>query len=457
MQNRCQIRFCSVDGQRIAVAVQGTGPVVVLAPWCVSHLERDTEEPLLQAFYARLAARYTIVRYDHSGVGLSGRTRVDFSFDREVDELRAVVEHVADGPVALIGGSFGAPVATAYAARYPQRVSRLVLYGGFACGAQIAPSSVQEAMVALVRAHWGLGAKTLTGIFAPGITEEQARHFTRSQVDSTAPDTSAALLQLFYQMDVRELASRVVAPTRVIHRRHDRTIPLEAARDLAARIPGATMLTLEGHVHLPWFEGNGVLDAVLEFLSPDDVTERPPESDDAAELTRSGDVWAIGWGGTRQHLKHAKGLSDIAMLVKHPNTGITALTLAQGVPPGTLESAPQPLLDDQARHEFRRRLRDIDVELGEAEAHGDLARLRRLSSERQALLTELSTAAGLGMRRRAFPHDAERARKAVTARLREAIARVRSVCPELGEHLDGSITTGLTCVYKPERPIRWKT
>ena len=73
MQTRSQIRFCSVgDRQRVAIAVQGTGPIVVLAPWCVSHLERDTEEPKLRAFYERLAARYTVVRYDHTGVGYIG-------------------------------------------------------------------------------------------------------------------------------------------------------------------------------------------------------------------------------------------------------------------------------------------------------------------------------------------------------------------------------------------------
>src|ERR1041384_6616013 len=133
MQTRSQIRFCSVgDGQRIAFAVQGSGPVVVLGPSCVSHLEHDTEESKLRAFYERLAARYTLVRYDHTGVGLSDRSRTAFSFDPEVAELRAVIDHVTSEPVALIGGSFGGPVATAYAARYPERLARLVLYGTFA-------------------------------------------------------------------------------------------------------------------------------------------------------------------------------------------------------------------------------------------------------------------------------------------------------------------------------------
>jgi hypothetical protein len=333
----------------------------------------------------------------------------------------------------------------------------LVLYGTFAVGTQIATKPVQEAMVGLVRAHWRLGAKTLTSVLAPGVGDEESRRFTRNQFGAVSAETSADLHELFYGMDVREEATRVRVPTLVIHRAKDHSIPLEAGRDVASRIPGATMVTLDGQIHLPWFEGNGVLDAALEFLSPDGTIEPAASPADDAELIRSGDVWAIGWGGCRQHLKHAKGLADIATLVQNPGTGITALMLAEGAPQATLSVSQQPLLDEQARREFRARLRDIDVELGEAEAHGDLARLERLTSERQALLAELSSAAGLGMRKRVVPNDAERARKAVTARLRDAIARVRTVHPELGEHLDHAIVTGLTCVYKPERPIRWRT
>jgi pimeloyl-ACP methyl ester carboxylesterase len=311
----------------------------------VSHLERDAEEPKLRAFYERLAARYTLVRYDHTGVGLSDRSRTDFSFEREMAELCTVIDHVTDDQIALIAGSFSGPLATTYAARYPERVARLVLYGTFALGTQIAPAPVQEAMTGLVRAHWRLGAKTLTGILAPGVSDDEARRFTRSQHASVSAEAAADLLSLFYRMDVREEARKVKAPTLVIHRVQDRAIPLDAGRDVAARIPGATMVTLDGHTHLPWFEGNGVLDAALEFLSPDGVIEPARSAADDAELIRSGDVWAIGWGGSRQHLKHAKGLADIATLVQNPGTGITALTLAEGAPQATLSVTQQPLLD----------------------------------------------------------------------------------------------------------------
>jgi len=437
--------------------VQGSGPVMVLAPPLVSDLERDVDEPTLRAFYDRLAAHFTLVRYDHTGVGLSERARAEFSLERELRELKAVIEQVTSEPVVLLGGSFGSAVAVALAALEPQLVSRLVLYGSFADGARLAPPEVKRALVELMRAHWRLGSRTLTTIIAPAVAEETARRLARRQYAATSAETAAQLLSLMYELDVRELAPKIKAPTLVIHRRQDRAVPLDAGRELAARIPGATMVTLEGEVHLPWFEEGNVLDSVFEFLNVDDSAEPIRERGAEAELVRNGDVWSIGWAGCRQHLKHAKGLADIATLVQNPGTGIAALTLAEGVPNVASHVSTQPLLDDQARREFRQRLRDIDAELGEAEAHGDLARQSKLGEERQALLAELSAAAGLGMRRRAFPSDAERARKAVTARLRDAIARVRSVHPTLGEHLDDAITTGLTCVYKPARPIRWRT
>ena len=458
MQTRPQIKFCGTDiGTKIAFAVQGSGPVMVLGPSHVSDLERDVEEPALRAFYDRLAARFTLVRYDHSGVGLSDRVRQDFSLQRELAELSAVIERVADGPVILMGGSFGGPVAAAFAALHPERVSQLILYGSFALGSQLAPPDVKSAIVGLVRAHWRLGAQTLTTLIAPTVTADAAQRLTRRQCAAADGAVAAELLSLMYELDIRDLAPLVRAPTLVIHRKHDRAVPLDAGRDLAARIPGAMMVTLEGCVHLPWFEDASVLDAALEFLNVDDAVASIREPGTDAELIRNGDVWSIGWAGSRQHVKHAKGLADIATQVQNPGTGIAALTLVDGMPHAASGVSNQPLLDEQARREFRQRVRDIDAEIGEAEAHGDLSRQGRLSEERQALLAELSAAAGLGMRSRTFPSDAERARKAVTARLRDAIARVRTVHPSLGDHLDGSITTGLTCVYKPTLPIRWRT
>jgi pimeloyl-ACP methyl ester carboxylesterase len=459
MASKQKVRFCSVAGdQRVAFSVQGKGPPAVVAPFCVSHLEQDLEEPKLRAFYDRLAERCTLVRYDHTGVGLSDRAREDFSFERELSELSAVIEALDAPRVTLLGGSFGSPVAIAYAALHPERVESLLLYGSFAWGGLVAAPEVQQAMSALVRANWGLGAKTLATLLAPHVSAEEGRRFTRTQLLSTSAETASELLSLLYRMDVRELAARVAAPTLVVHRRQDGAVPLEAGRDVAARIPGARLLMLDGDVHLPWFGALDAQEAVCEFLSEPRRMEQPSSTAESisGELIRAGDVWAVGWAGRRFHLKHAKGLSDIAMLVQNPRTPIAAIALAEGGSGADLSGSPQPLLDERARREFRQRLRELDEQLSEAAAHDDLGRRERLGAERQALICELEAAAGLGARPRNFPSAAERARKAVQARLRDALARLRQSAPELGAHLESSITTGLHCVYEPERPVRWR-
>src|SRR5207244_5217984 len=119
---------------------------------------------------------------------------------REMAELCTVIDQVTDDQIALIAGSFGGPLATCYAARYPEVVARLVLYGTFAVGTQIASAPVQQAMVGLLRAHWRLGAKTLTGILAPGVSDDEARRFTRSQYASVSAEAASDLLCLFYGM-----------------------------------------------------------------------------------------------------------------------------------------------------------------------------------------------------------------------------------------------------------------
>lgn len=407
------IRFCGVgQGARIAYSVQGEGPPAVVAPFCVSHLERDLEEPQLRAFYERLAEHSTLVRYDHTGVGLSDRTRTDFSFERELAELEAVIDALAAPRVTLLGGSFGSPLAVAYAALYPERVSRLLLYGSFAYGGFVAAPDLQQAMIALVRANFCLGARTLTTIMAPHVSPDEAKRFTRNQLLSTTADTAAELLALLYRFDVRELAARVTAPTLVVHRRQDNAVPLEAGRDVAARIPGARLLLLDGDVHLPWFGEPDAQEAVSAFLREPLLPARPDPgaARTEGELLRVGDVWSVGWRGQRFHLKHAKGLSDLATLVQNPGTPIAAIALADGGSGAELEASLPPLLE---------------------------------------------SAAELRARRQLLPNAAERARKAVQARLRDVITRIAQLAPELGSHLERSIATGLQCVYEPERPVRW--
>ncbi|MGH8975727.1 MAG: hypothetical protein ACRD0C_21285, partial [Acidimicrobiia bacterium] len=173
-----------------------------------------------------------------------------------------------------------------------------------------------------------------------------------------------------------------------------------------------------------------------------------------AVLRRDGELWEVGFSGRSARVRDAKGLHDLAALLSRPGVDMHVLDLAspQAPKPGLRERA----LDSRARAEYRRRLVEIEEERSEAERHRDDGRLLRLDGEREALLAELRAAAGLGGRTRHLGGDAtERARKAVTSRLREAIRRIEAVSPELGAHLDRSVVTGTTCRYQPIEPVSW--
>jgi hypothetical protein len=167
-----------------------------------------------------------------------------------------------------------------------------------------------------------------------------------------------------------------------------------------------------------------------------------------------GDVWNLAYRGRSARLRDAKGLHDLAVLLAHPAEDISVLDLAATGIRG--EGRADPVLDARARAEFRRRLDDLDADVAEARAHHDLGRLDRAEAERDALLDELRRATGLAGKDRGLgTSTVERARKAVTARLRDSIRRIEAALPELGAHLDRSIVTGHHCRYQPTEPLSW--
>ncbi|MDP9068188.1 MAG: AAA family ATPase [Actinomycetota bacterium] len=168
---------------------------------------------------------------------------------------------------------------------------------------------------------------------------------------------------------------------------------------------------------------------------------------------RDGDVWKVAYGGRSALIRDAKGLHDLAALLARPGEDVPALDLAGSGIRGS-ESA-SPVLDAQARAEFRRRINDLEDDLAEAQADDDRGRIERLETERDTLLAELRRATGLGKDRGLGPRTVERARKAVTARIRDAIRRIEGALPELGSHLDRSIVTGNYCRYEPAEPMTW--
>jgi DNA-binding CsgD family transcriptional regulator len=180
----------------------------------------------------------------------------------------------------LVGGSSGGCAAIAFAARFPERVDRLLLYGAYAQGASITSSKVREAIVSTVRTHWGLGSRVLADIFLGEASSSEQKRFAQYQRAAASPEMAAALLELIYRSDVRAELEHVRAPTLVVHRRDDRAIPYRLGRELAAAIPGAALIPLEGSAHFPWAgDARSVARALRSVLAPEAparVAREPP-------------------------------------------------------------------------------------------------------------------------------------------------------------------------------------
>jgi pimeloyl-ACP methyl ester carboxylesterase len=267
-----EIQFCSVGGRAVAYEVLGEGPALVAPAWWVSHLELDQLDKDFRRFWEAVGAGHTLLRYDRPGVGLSDR-EVDLaalSLDDEVDVLTTVLDEVGLERVTLFGGSSGGCAAIAFAARHPERVARLIVYGGYAHGPSIAPAAVRQAVVDTVRAHWGLGSRVLADIFLGEVGGDAQERFARFQREATSAETAAALLELVYRNDVRADLARVRAPTLVVHRRDDRAIPYDLGREVAAGIPGAALSTVQGRAHFPWMGDVGSVVRALRAEPPAD-------------------------------------------------------------------------------------------------------------------------------------------------------------------------------------------
>ncbi len=271
-----QIRFCTTpDGARIAYATVGQGSALVVPAGWVSHLEVQWETPAFRAFWEALAQHHTLVHYDRRGTGLSDRDRTDFSLEGEVRDLETVIDHLKLKRLALLGFSQGGPTAIAYTARHPRHVTHLILYGTYAHGEAIGTEEVKASLISLVGASWGIGSKTLADIFMPGVDAATGEQFARFQRQSATTEMAAQLLDLTYKADVVRLLPKLRVPTVVIHRQRDRSIPFQAARELASLIPNARFVPLQGNIHLPHLgDSDSVLRVIAEFLG-DPVSATP--------------------------------------------------------------------------------------------------------------------------------------------------------------------------------------
>ncbi len=275
-------------GHNVAYARHGAGPLVICPAWWVSHVEQDWTHDAFRSFFSRLGEGLTLVRYDRPGVGLSDR---EVSARSQADEVELLDDLVAELGVPTYGFfamSCGAPVALTHAARHPDRVDRICLYGAYAEGRAICAAEVQNAILATVKAHWGLGSRAMADVFLPDASRELIDIFARYQRDAASVDVAVQLLELTYAMDARDVLGQVAAETLILHRRGDRAIPYESARTLAAGIEGARLVTLEGRTHPAWVDGDEIARMANRFLRglDTDVADAPEAVTDACRLDR---------------------------------------------------------------------------------------------------------------------------------------------------------------------------
>ena len=275
------VRYAEVGGRTVAWSEVGDGPALVVGGWWCSHLAVDWRDELFRRFTGTLAER-RVIRCDHPGSGLwdrdspSTRTR-----EEEVAVLVGLADAIGLDTMHVLGASSGAVVAAATAAAHPDRVERLVVSGGYAHGADVASPSARAAMVDVVRRHWGLGSRMLADVFMPGASAQERAAFATYQRQVAPAESAAEELERVYGHDARDVLGAIRSPTLVLHRRDDRAIPFALGQDLAARIPGARFVALEGADHFPWRGGGAaVARMITAFLAGDDPTA--PASDRVA-------------------------------------------------------------------------------------------------------------------------------------------------------------------------------
>ena len=255
-----QIRFCtSGDDVRIAYATVGSGPPLVKVANWLSHLEFDSHSPVWRHWIRELSRNHMLVRYDERGCGLSDWAIEEFSLDAWVRDLETVVDALSLERFPLLGISQGGPIAIAYTARHPERVSRLILYGSYARGRlqrKLSDREREEAelLLRMITVGWGTDhtafRQVFTSLFIPDGTPEQAQWFNELQRVSTTPENAARMVATFYSLDVRALAPRLDTPTLVLHAADDMRVSFEEGRLLASLIPGARFVPLDGRNHI---------------------------------------------------------------------------------------------------------------------------------------------------------------------------------------------------------------
>jgi pimeloyl-ACP methyl ester carboxylesterase/DNA-binding CsgD family transcriptional regulator len=282
---RQHIRYArAVDGTRLAWAESGSGPLVIKAANWLTHLEYEWESPVWKHWLQFFSSHFRLVRFDERGCGMSEWNPGELGAEQWTSDLATIVDAARpDGPVTLLGISQGAATCIQYAAHHPERVARMVLYGGYARGGLLrgspASQTAFQAMIDLARVAWAKDNPTFRQIFTsrfiPGGTREQLEWFNDLCRKTTTGAIVAGLLQARARVDISGLLEHVRTPTLVLHARNDEVISIAEGRIVASGIAGAEFVELDSRNHIllehepAW---QRFCDAVLAFLQPGQLT-----------------------------------------------------------------------------------------------------------------------------------------------------------------------------------------
>jgi pimeloyl-ACP methyl ester carboxylesterase len=269
-----QVRYCfAPDGVRIAYAVTGNGPLLVKTANWLNHLELDWGSPLWGRMVGGLSEHFRLVRYDERGNGLSDWDVGRIDFESLVQDLEAVTATLGLERFPLFALSQGCAVAIEYTRRHPDRVSHLILLGGYASGwrhrVDEGEAAEREAVITLVRRGWGKDTPIYRQIFSqsftPSATPDELAWFNDFQKQTVSPDNAAAFLDLFGNIDVRAHLAHIDVPTLILHARADQRVGVEQAIELASEIRGASLVTLDTDNHI-LRSNEPAMDQVIEHI-----------------------------------------------------------------------------------------------------------------------------------------------------------------------------------------------
>jgi class 3 adenylate cyclase/pimeloyl-ACP methyl ester carboxylesterase len=274
-----KVEYCRApDGVRLAYAAAGGGPPLVKTANWMNHVQYDWESRTFRHLFLGLARDFTLLRYDARGSGMSDWDVDEISLDAWVTDLETVVNAAGLDRFPLFAMSQGCAISVAFAVRHPERVSHLILYGGFARGAYVRAKNELElqkakALASLIRTGWGDDSpayrQLFSSLFMPGATHEQLEKFAERQRVTTTPECAYRYFETTRSLDVTELLPNVRAPTLVMHVRGDLIQPFDGGRELASGIPGARFVALQGQNHIPLPQGPAterILDEIKLFL-----------------------------------------------------------------------------------------------------------------------------------------------------------------------------------------------